>query len=229
MAPDNVIYHYQTLITGTAALVAAFLAGWPVWRQLAMMRAQSEAMLRSIVVQRLKDTKARSRFVDKTLSSTMSRLNNDLHYAEEMGRQIDEFWASDVEQALYTSFRQLRSWSDSHRDIESIEIAKSDLLNRIEDMTQKLNEVHWPHHNQQHDEDHSISDADWQHMLRRSDEAKDELSDDAAALRGALSALYQAYQEHSTALNLRLREIDDLLLGEKRPMRLRWRKRKEAA
>lgn len=49
------IYDYQTLIAGGAALVAAYYAARPVYDQLDMMRLQSDAVKRGMLLDRERD------------------------------------------------------------------------------------------------------------------------------------------------------------------------------
>ncbi len=226
MQPDNVIYHYQTLITGIGALLAAVVAGWPVWRQLRMMRTQSEAMLRDIIVQRIKETEGRSKRLQE-LTSKLRSVREELYHFSWSEEKPNEHWAHSAEQVVSSVQSALKVWFESNRDIEKIEAAKKTLTVSFGALIDKLNEIWWPAANVQVDEDHNIPDHEWSRIERRSEEAKDEVSDDMRDAFQALTALGQAYRDHLTALNTRLRTIDDRLIGERANMSVSlWIRRK---
>lgn len=52
----RVVYYYQTLTAGGDAVVAAYHAAPPVYRQLGMMRLQSGAVMRGMLLDLFKET-----------------------------------------------------------------------------------------------------------------------------------------------------------------------------
>jgi hypothetical protein len=59
----RIIYDWQTLIAGAlavfVAVVAAFVAAWPVWRQLSSLRLQSAIAVRDSLTSRVASAEAR--------------------------------------------------------------------------------------------------------------------------------------------------------------------------
>ena len=214
MAPDNFIYHYQTLVTGIGALAAAWFAGRPVWRQLAMMRAQSEAMLRDIVVVRITETENRLEKVHSLVSMDVRTILADVISFEERNLRPNEHWAHERYKTLRRVSEELERWGSSHRDVETIEAAKGQLMIAVAALVDKLDEIHTPASSEQSGEDYSIADIEWARITTRGEQAKNEVEGDAEDADRALDALERAYRTHHRSLNRRLRQIDDLLLGE---------------
>lgn len=74
------IYSFQTLITGAAAIGAAWYAGAPVWRQLKDSNLQTHMMHRETLAMRLREAEERSARVAKAIDDplwTAQRVTSD--------------------------------------------------------------------------------------------------------------------------------------------------------
>lgn len=93
-------------------------------------------------------------------------------------------------------------------EAETIEAAKEALKEVMDDLLRTLNDVHWIVHNEQHDEDHSIPDAEWAEIVQRSEKAELLVSEKGAAVRIAVRALEAAQRHFTSYLQARIAKLD---------------------
>lgn len=73
------LYNWQTLITGFMALVAAFVALQPVRKQLKLMRAQNNVMVRDTIGQMITQLDQHRASLDEITDKTVSEISSSLY------------------------------------------------------------------------------------------------------------------------------------------------------
>lgn len=213
MSVGQVIYDYQTLITGGAALLAAYFAGRPVYRQLDLMRIQSDAVLREMLLDRQTDLTQANAALATNLGKPLNALGTAVYWDE--GEGLDEEQAFYHDQNLSVPLTWLKhdyAW----RDNPKAEAKRTELVTALARLIDTLDDVHRPAHTEQVDEDHNISDDDWAKFLARGEEAKGEIEARLAETQDALSATRGEIDAELTAIRLRLTKLDRTLVGEPR-------------
>lgn len=201
------VYDFQTLITGVVAIIVAVVAGVPVWRQLRDSNLQTRISHRETLATLLRDALVRFEKVDQAISKPLElawRVTLD-----PIGEPtaIDPHDAHHLEQMLGGTL----DWylivlaGTEHADIEKRKQALKSALERLVDT---LSEAHWAEHNDQHDEDHSFSDAEWAEILRRCQEAKLEAAARVGEVQTAYSELVEAQQRWLQMLRARVSKLD---------------------
>lgn len=207
------LYDWQTLIGGAVALGAAVLALRPVYGQLALMREQNSAMLRSTIsemIARLDRDHAALNEVVKPISA----LSNEMAHIEERNLDLAEpQWIDQQSGSISRMLREMRASFALTRDFDAIESAKQELVAKVTSLSECFIDIFQPNWEYLRPED-----VDWteqQSAKIRADArlAESELDQTFRAVGPAIRALADAYIEQRTALVRRLREIDDMLLA----------------
>lgn len=208
------MFNYQTLIAGILAVAAAGLAGAPVWRQLRMMRAQTEAGFRQIVVDRLKETVARAVEARAFVATPMDDIGRITQYcADGEIPEVDSQWAFHLESNVTGARQNLEAWASSHRDVGPVEAAKAKLIDALKIVESVLYDVHRPDSTADMGEDQDISPEVYAEWNAESEIAKGKLGSSSGAVMRSLRALEAEYTNLRASLNQRLRQIDDQIIG----------------
>lgn len=201
------IYDFQTLLTGIAAIGVAVVAGIPVWRQLRDSNLQTRISHRETLATLLRDALQRYAAVEKAIRepmSTASRLTSD-----PIGEPL-EIEAEDAHH-LESMLHGVLDWylvtlkDTEHGDIETGKAALKTALDRL---VATLGEAHWADHNDQHDEDHDFSDAEWAEIEARCAAAKVESSGRVSEVEHALRTLRDAQQKWVQSLRSQIASLD---------------------
>lgn len=202
-----VVYDFQTLIAGVLAIGAAYYAARPVWRQLKDSNLQTKIQHRETLASLLRESQDRFSRAKKSIAQPMTdlvRLTSDpvgepvpigAHAAFEIEQRLDgelDWYLVDLKAT----------------EADEIEAAKATLRTALDDLLRTLNDVHWCEHNDQHDEDHSISDEEWAAILIRSKEAETLTAQKAATARTAVRGLETAQANWITGLRARIGKLD---------------------
>lgn len=201
------LYEFQTLLTGTAAIVVAIVVGIPVWRTLRDTNLQTRISHRETLAALLRDAVARYDKVGQSIReplSIASRVTSD-----PLGDPvlIDPHNAHGVEQRI----RGVLDWylvvlaDTEHGEIERF---KQALKAALDDLVETLNDVHWPEHNEQVDEDHNIPDAEWAEIVARAQTARIEAASKVAAVEAAWRRLGKAQDDWAQSLRSRIAKLD---------------------
>lgn len=210
----DVAEQWQTLIAAGLALVAAWWAARPVWRQLDRMEIQSNIMLRDIIVLRIAEVVKRRDAATSLSRETIGRIERDLYWHDEFDpSEVKEDWAFNQENGVRTALGKFTGFRGENPDIEEMEALKDELERSMRAVVEILDDIHRPASTQQHDEDHNISDADWAIIEARGVAAKSELPTAVARWSAAAAAVAAAYTTEERALRGRLVKIDRLLIG----------------
>lgn len=203
----GLIYDFQTLITGVLAICAAWYAATPVWRQLKDSNLQTTIMYRETLAQRLREAVERAARVAQAIDGPLM----------EAGRLTNEPWGEPIEIDEHTAFhleqtigKQLDWYLVTLIDTEErrIEDAKKQLKTAIDDLIETLNAIHWPAHNDQHDEDYSFSDEEWRDILSKSEESRSLASVKVSTVQQAYAALRGAQRLYLQELRQKIGQLD---------------------
>lgn len=206
------VYDFQTLIAGGAAVVAAYYAARPVYRQLDMMRLQSDAVMRGMLLDRERDLRQALDALEKNVGEPLSGLGSAVYW--EAGDEIDEERAFYHDQVLATA----RNWLIAKyrwRDSADVEAARAALETGLEALIDTLDDVHRPAHTEKVGEDYAMSDEDWTALLKRGEEAKGEILGKLVDARKLLSAMTSGIGAELNAVGGQLTAIDRSLAGMK--------------
>lgn len=201
------IYDFQTLIAGVLAIGAAYFAARPVWRQVRDSNLQTKIQHRETLASLMREGQDRFARVAKSIAEPMSALQRLTTDPAGDDMPIGGHDAFGIEQQLYGELDwylvELKATED-----EGIEAAKAGFKVALDDLLGTLNDVHWVEHNEQHDEDHSISDEEWAAILVRSKEAETLAAEKGAEARRAFRTLGAAQAAWLNRLRGRIARLD---------------------
>jgi Spy/CpxP family protein refolding chaperone len=87
------------------------------------------------------------------------------------------------------------------------------LVSALDALIGKLGDIYFTASHQQHDEDHSIEDAEWARLEQRGEDAISEIYPALVLARSAMTAFLEANQQESAAIDAQLRKFDRGLLS----------------
>lgn len=207
------LYDWQTLITGVMALGAATVALGPVKKQLSLMRAQNNVMVRDTIGHMILQLDAHRDRVHEITAKRLNDIHSSIHYFDHNGipSGIGE-WASQQQGEFSGVATELKALFVTSQDIEAIEGVKAAVLITIDRLTGVLWDIHAPDYAFMFPEDCNWTEEEETAAAVRSGEAQGELDDAASAVSASIRQLNTAYAEQRAALVRRLRIIDDRLL-----------------
>lgn len=140
-----VIRDFQTLIGGGLAILAAWIAAQPAWRQLASLNLQQEIAARQIIVERLNGIQSRLSLTAEALTSISQEMDRELldpHSDEPYEpSSVNAHWAFDQGMKARALSRQLASHQALRQDTSPIEMRRQDVISRLEELAACLNDV----------------------------------------------------------------------------------------
>lgn len=182
------VYDFQTLITGAAAIGAAWYAGAPVWRQLKDSNLQTHIMHRETLAIRLREAEERAARISKSIDGLLWRaqeLTSD-HEGDPLEIGAEEAFG------LQQSIRGRLDWylvTLKGTEDERIEAAKSEFRAALLDLTTTLDDVHRPASTHKEGDGYVISDEDWAEIEANAQTAKKVATDKVSAAWAANRAL----------------------------------------
>ncbi|MCE7798199.1 hypothetical protein LWE61_16795 [Sphingobium sufflavum] len=204
---------WQTMITGGLALLAAFIAVRPVYRQLALMRAQNSVMVRGTVVEMIRQLDADSARVPEIIRKPLAEVHSSLQYFEAHGRQPSHFaWIDDQTQTFGRVSTAFLAFSLASYDVETIEGKKHVMSEALGALYNAFWTIHLPEYADRSPEDFNWSDEQSAAALKDANKAEATLPYVAGKVSAAFRDLDAAYDYQRAVLLRRLRKIDDSLL-----------------
>jgi hypothetical protein len=201
------IYDFQTLLTGVVAIGVAVVAGIPVWRQLKDSNLQTRISHRETLATLLRDALRRYKKVEDSIQEPLSfasRVTSD-----PMGEPLEI--GTDDAHHLESAMHGVLDWylvvlkDTEHSDIEA---RKTELKAALTRLIETAGDAHWADHNDQHDEDHDISDAEWATIEARCAAAKIEATERVSDVERAYRALREAQQHWVQSLRSQIAKLD---------------------
>lgn len=203
----TVVYHFQTLLTGAAAIGVAIIAGIPVWRQLKDTNLQTRISHRETLAGLLREALRRYEKVDQEMKQPLSVAVDVTSDPEGEPVEIGTHDANGVENML----NGLLSWYLvvlKGTENAEIETAKAALKTALDDAVETLGDAHWADHNDPEDPDLDISAEKWEEIVERCAAAKIEASSRINDMDSAYRALKRAQQNWVDALRRQIAKLD---------------------
>lgn len=213
MGIGQFIYDYQTLITGAAALGAAYIAARPVYRQLELVQTQSNGVRREMLLQRQLEIEQARAAASENVGKALNDLSREFPcYEEEGDFMLNEHQAHHHDLGISHAaswLRQRYKW----RDNALAEAKKAALLDALEKLTGFLQDVHYPAHTEQHDEYHSMSDEVYAAFLAKGEAAKAEINPALIGAESALQNFQESLAQELNAVIVQLKKLDKSLVS----------------
>jgi hypothetical protein len=207
------IYDFQTLLGVFAAILAAYIAARPVWRQLKLTQTQADGVLRDMLLKREVEIDKAVAAISEHVGKPLSDLSRTTYGLSDEPIDLSEEGAHHSEQTVSGAVRWLRL-DPSERDSAAVETAKRELVEELDKLTDILGHIHTPASQQQHDEDHSFTDEQWAAIEARGQAAKGEVPDALSAAQRALRAVFQAVASERAKLKQRLKKLNAALIDD---------------
>lgn len=206
------LYDYQSLAAGLLAILAAWIAAKPVWKQLRDTSLQAMIAQRETIVGIKKDAERRFAKVEKVIAEpfrNLSRLTTDpVGEMIEIGPH-DAFGVGGQLQGV------LDWYLETLRETESpaIEAEKDKLRDALGKLERALNDVHWIDHNDQHGDDYSLTDEEWEEVKRRNVEAPAKVYEHFGTANQAMRDLKEAQSAWLETLRALIAQLDGKIVG----------------
>ncbi|NGM51764.1 hypothetical protein G5B46_19295 [Caulobacter sp. 602-2] len=207
------IYRYQTLIGAVVALLAAYIAVRPVWRQLKYIKFQSSAMYRDFVDRRLSEIHERYKIVSEFVSGDLDNFERKIYEVEELGiGKYDIEWLFESGQNLYFVVVNMESYKSKRLDPLFIEDKVQNIIESIRFLVDRLEAAHRPHTAEQFGEDYAISDEDWAQIEKEGALAEEQIIGAASKVRRDFNDLRASFEFEINRMRTSLRSIDQELI-----------------
>ncbi|WP_447763391.1 hypothetical protein [Sphingopyxis panaciterrae] len=205
---------WQTLLAGLIALGAAILALRPVYKQLALMRAQNNVMVRSTIGEMISQLDAHRDRVREIVAQRLTSVNTALHQFKGYGMPKDMgMWASDQQKEFNGADHELKALFAMSYDVKFVEEKKAALLVAVAELSGTFWDIYKPDYASHFPEEFNWTDEEWAAAGTRANEAEQEVEPKTDAVSRAVFELNEAYSAQRRALVRRLRIIDDGLLA----------------
>ena len=223
----KVVYEWQTLVgavlAGALALLAAFLAAWPVWRQLKALKVQSAVLSRDVLTTRLRALEARRNATREKIGSVTGAFMEIRQPYEEEGDapDITPHWAFKTEHMADELKGFLAAHQDSSLDGVHIDAARKAVMLAVEELARCLYQIHAPYSLDLHAADLNLTDSQIENaeegVEKDADNAKVELEAKRSTVSKSAGELDTAFASALLQLRSRISLIDDLVVREKPP------------
>jgi hypothetical protein len=206
------VYSYQTLIAGILAILAAYFAARPVWRQVKDTSVQTMINQRETLFDRLNEAIDRFQRVGKEMDKTVSILMNATWDPAGDPVKINDNTAHGLHS---TVAGKLNWYLEILRETEAheIEVAKAQLHHVRKELENTLATAYWPAANDQSGEDYSLTNEQWQKLLEDAEHAKTEVSQQASAFASAWYELRNAQSNWEVKTRQKIASFDNVLSG----------------
>lgn len=206
------VHSYQSLIAGLLAILAAYVAARPVWRQLRDIRLQTAITRRETLSLRMHEAIDRFHRADKEMDKPLTTLVHTTWGPAGDPLEIDD---NDGHGLYITIAGKLNWYLEDLRETEAheIEVAKAKLLQAREDLQYTLNEAHWPAAHGQSDETYSLTNEQWQEALEKAKLAKVQAAEKVSAFSAAWHELREAQSLWVKNTRQRIATLDNEISG----------------
>lgn len=209
---SKTLYDYQSFAAGLLAILAAWIAARPVWKQLRDTSLQAVIAQRETIVGIKTDAERRFARVEKVTAEpfrNLSRLTVDpVGEMIEIGPH-DAFGVGGQLQGILDWY--LKTLRDTENP--AIEAEKDKLRDSLDKLERALNDVHWIDHNDQHGEDYSLTDEQWEEVKQRSAEAPAKVYEHFGAVNKAMRNLRAAQSAWLETLRALIAQLDSKIVG----------------
>jgi hypothetical protein len=205
---------WQTFITGVMALGAAFVALQPVRKQLALMRAQNNVMVRETIGQMVVALDTQRDRMREIATKPLSDISGNLDYFEQVGPPAGmEEWYCETHSKANGLYRELRALFAQSQDVEGVQSSKDALLGAAEKLADDMSDICQPIYYTIHVTEYEWTDEQLAVANAKAKVAEAEIEATVAAVSAAVRHLNAAYADQRAVLVRQLRVIDDGLLN----------------
>ena len=206
------VYSYQTLIAGVLAILAAYFAARPVWRQVKDTSLQTKINQRETLSNRMNEAIDRFERVKKDMDEPLGKLMHATWDHAGEPYEIDDNTAYNLHM---TVAGKLNWYLETLRETEAheIEVAKARLHQVRKELENTLDAAYWPASHDQSDEDYSLTDDQWQEALEKARHAKVEAAQKAAAFSSAWRELREVQSNWVNKTRQRIGLLDNAISG----------------
>jgi hypothetical protein len=204
---------WQTLITGLLALLAAYFAARPVWRQLTSLQIQSALMERDTLITRVAAIESRRDIAREKIEAITRRLTGGMFVSED-NLDINPAWAEDAEPLVNAVVAILTAHQEASLDGELIDTKRRAVIQHAKELSGCLSDIHAPYSQDFHSPDleinltnEQIADAEAKADAAAA-RAKHNLSQRISAVRKSGDELDVAFKTSLGQLRARIRQID---------------------
>lgn len=211
----ELVYDFQTLLTGVAAICAALITTSPMRRQLRLMATQSSIMARDQVAKRLTETMERRSIFTDRFGKVKRCFETILPYDDGEDFGITPEWAHGTQQEVFSLRRFIKKDADQLSDPKNIERKKLALRERLHTVAECLGDIHRPHSGDLWDPENEPSLEQQKVERERANQAAElacsQLWGHYTRAENAHDDLRREFGERIIGLRKLLREIDDAL------------------
>ncbi|WP_108836704.1 hypothetical protein [Tateyamaria sp. Alg231-49] len=204
------VYSYQTLIAGVLAILAAYFAARPVWKQVKDTSLQTMINQRETISERVNEAIDRFQRVKNEMDETLQALMHATWDPAGEPIAIDDNTAY----GLHMSVAGKLNWYlETLRDTEAheIEVAKARLREAREELGNTLDTAYWPASHSQSDEDYSFTDQEWEDVQEKARHAKSEAADKASTFASSWRALVEVQSDWVKKSRQKISALDDVI------------------
>jgi hypothetical protein len=178
-----------------------------------MMRTQSNAVLKDMLIQRQAELEQAAAAVTKHVGGPLDNLGREYPwYEEDENIRLTETQAHHYDQHISGAVSWIRRryrW----RDNPVMEGKKALLISALDALIGKLGDIYFTASHQQHDEDYSIDDAEWARLEQRGEDAISQIYPALVVAKTAMTSFLEANQQELAAIDTQLRKLDRDLLS----------------
>jgi hypothetical protein len=203
-------YNWQTLFTGLLAVVAAFIAAQPMWRQLSKINIQASIMAREVLAKRLSAFESRRIQTKKLLDEITSDFSREMYF--DSNAASNPHWAFSAEEKVGHAIKVLLEDQASKMDSVFIDSIRDEVLESVRKLEGCLNKIHAPHSHDLQDPEYALSEQDISKIEQDAEKAPSELPECITFLDKSARSLENAFLTESDKLKSKIRTIDDLII-----------------
>lgn len=201
------IYDFQTLLTGLAAIAIALLTLIPIWKQLRDSNLQARISHRETLASILRAGLRRFEKVEEAMREPLSAAWRETHDPVGDPTKIGAEAAHYLEQV----FNRVLDWYLvvlAGTEHVLIEAEKAKLKTALSELVETLGDAHWADHNDQQQDEVFIPDEEWTEIKTRCAAAKIDAAAKVSAVRSAFHDLRTAQDNWTRSLREGIARLD---------------------
>lgn len=204
------IKEWQTLLSGLVAILAAFIAARPVWKQLKAQSFQTSIAMHATLSDRAALISKRATQFTRPLRDAVLNMSRDLHHGFDTGTFSP--WAWDQENLIQSEIASLNRQQAENVDGDETTVARQNLINVLQRLGDVLSEINLSVHYSYAEDDGVSPPAD---ALERESAAENLLPARLDDAREAVALFRKAYQQDLAEIRLKIQLINNMMLAHK--------------
>lgn len=213
LSKDGPLFGWQTLIGAALALIAAYVAVRPVWRQVILTSVQAQTAYREFLRDRLRTIEEQRKRLMPPLGAYLEQVSSRIDEVEEYGQgSLDANWAFGSQQLANQQIDRLKAFRAREDGVGEIESAVDGAVCGLETLADALDDIHQPESTDQIGEDWAFTDEEWAAIREKANTATETVSGLASAARTAVKALDNSFADEGARLRTLIRRTEKALL-----------------